>query len=131
MHRPGVPFPQERLQCLRLRAGVQQQRRAGGLPDAAVGGRGAARPEAQDEPVQDAAPYQGRHLDDPGIGQELRQVAAYRGGFGGLRRTQVDEQHAGRGRAGVIEVRGAEVFHDRWNAGRGPRHGCTPHIMIC
>ena len=78
-----------------LLAGVVHEGRALIHPDAAVLARDLARPDSQDDALQDGLPQERAHLDDAAVGEELAQECAHRAGLGGGRSPQVDEDEGG------------------------------------
>ena len=94
--------------CLAL--GVHQQRRALFAPDHGVLFRRRARPQVEDDAVEDQPPGGARNFDHPVVGEELFEVTAHRGGCRGVRRSEVGQQDAGLRRAAVGEVRRRAVF---------------------
>ena len=96
-HRPAHLLAEVAAHELRLLAVVDAQGRAVGLPDAGVFLRALARPQRQDEEIEDEEPHRLRYLHHARIGQELAQVAAHRAGRGRIGRAEVDQQDAGPG----------------------------------
>ena len=78
-----------------LLARVVHERRALIHPDAAVLARDLARPDSQDDALQDGLPQERAHLDDAAVREELAQEGAHPAGLGGGRRPQVDEDEGG------------------------------------
>ena len=79
-----------------LRAGDGLQRRFVSLaiPDFLVVAAFDARPARQNDGVEHELPDQPLVLDHPGVAEKLPQIAPHRSGVGGVRRAEIDDQHA-------------------------------------
>ena len=109
--RPADPFGQHAAQRVALAPRDDQQRRALVGPHRRVELRRLARPEGEDEQVEDQPPQQPRQLDHPRVGQELPQVGPQRLGGRRLRRPQVGQQHPHRRHLAVLEPALSDVLH--------------------
>ncbi len=87
-------FAQPPLEVFRLPPRDRGERRTFLGPHLLVGVGGFLRPGAKDDPVQDRQPGDPRNFDDARIAEELREIAAHRGGLGSIGRAEVDQQHA-------------------------------------
>ena len=111
--RPADPLGQHAAQRVALAPRDDQQRRALVGPYRRVELRRLARPEGEDEQVEDQPPQQPRQLDHPRVGQELPQVGPQRPGGRRLRRPQVGQQHPHRRHLTVLEPALSDVLHGR------------------
>ena len=79
-------------QRMRLPPGDHRERRALIGPHLVVSLRRAARPRAQDDPVQDRLPGNRGNLDDARIAEKLGKVSPNGAGVRGIGRAEVDKQ---------------------------------------
>ena len=82
------------LSALAARYGAQRQLVALFVPDQPVGFAGFERTLRKHNQVQYEPPDDGVHLDDAPVGEELLQIAAHGPIAGGVRRAEIEEQHA-------------------------------------
>ena len=92
----AIPLAKCGLQLRALLFGFDEQRRALRRPDALIQLRRFPRPQRQDDAAQQRLPQPRWIIDDPAIGQEVRQVALDRRRRRRLGRAHLREKNAGR-----------------------------------
>ncbi len=76
---------------LRARDGLQRRFVALAIPDLGVVAAFPARPDRQDDQVEDQPPYQPVRLDHAAVGEKLLQIPAHRPVVGCVRRAEIDD----------------------------------------
>src|SRR5581483_7676489 len=76
------------------RYGLQRRLVSLPVPDLVVVATLAARPDRQDDEIEDKPPLQAVFLDHAPVRQKLLEIPAHRPVIGRIRRAEIDQQHA-------------------------------------